>query len=238
MNRLQVVAPHARAGALRNSHAWSSRFGPTDRLRIRQPKVDIKYKIPYPPQESRSSNHFPSSVSQISHPSPSNQTVHNASHTLSPRQLRVKTHHPTHPPPPSKNISPQSLTPPPCPPIPATSSSPPHPRPSSPSSTQPSPPTPAARPTCPTQTPTPPPPPKQPPRPRKRASTAPSAHTPISRRTMLRSCWICWSRGCGSPTRVLFWGLRGLRASWCIGTFGYVREGREDGSGRLVGTWW
>jgi len=21
-------------------------------------------------------------------------------------------------------------------------------------------------------------------------------------------------------------------------TFGYVREGREDGSGRLVGTWW
>lgn len=82
-------------------------------------------------------------------------------------------------PPPPQTFPPQSLPPPPCPPIPATSSSPPHPRPSSPSSTQPSPPTPAARPTCPTQTPTPPPPPKQPPRPRKRASTAPSAHTPI-----------------------------------------------------------
>jgi len=33
-----------------------------------------------------------------------------------------------------------------------------------------------------------------------------------------------------------------LGATWVVGklvyTFGYVREGREDGSGRLVGTWW
>jgi len=33
-----------------------------------------------------------------------------------------------------------------------------------------------------------------------------------------------------------------LGATWVAGklvyTFGYVREGREDGSGRLVGTWW